>query len=224
MGWLWSSAAAPAGAATPTPQPQTTSTKQAPPPATTPSQPLTPAQLAEQDLQAALAEFDAENKASAPKKPIFRRTPRAPTEGAPSSATPETELNVEDSLYPTTMSCRDAFDAAFYCQSLGGQFNAVYRYGGMQSCSDHWKSFWFCMRSKSYAGQREDMIKEHYRKKALKYKVGPSSEDVWEGREKKMEWGEAFSEGVEELLPGESDEEWNVRERKRREGRNGGTV
>jgi hypothetical protein len=224
MGWLWSSAAAPADAAAPTPQPQTTSTKQAPPPATTPSQPLTPAQLAEQDLQAALAEFDAENKASAPKNPIFRRTPRAPTEGAPSSATPETELNVEDSLYPTTMSCRDAFDAAFYCQSLGGQFNAVYRYGGMQSCSDHWKSFWFCMSSKSYTGQREDMIKEHYRKKALKYKVGPSSEDVWEGREKKMEWGEAFSEGVEELLPGESDEEWNVRERKRREGRNGGTV
>ncbi|OBT51115.1 hypothetical protein VE04_08264 [Pseudogymnoascus sp. 24MN13] len=177
MGWLWSSAATPADAAAPTSQPQTTSTKQAPPPATTPSQPLTRAERAEEDLHARLPEFDAENKASAPKKPIFRRTPRAPTEGTPATA-PDGELNVEDSLYPTTMSCRDAFDAAFYCQSLGGQFNAVYRYGGMQSCSDHWKSFWFCMRSKSYAGQREDMIKEHYRKKALKYKVGPSSEDM----------------------------------------------
>lgn len=224
MGWLWSSAATPADAAASASQPTPTPTQQAPPPPTTPSQPLTPAQLAEQDLQAALAEFDAENKASAPKKPIFKRTPRAPTDGTPGSAAPESELNLEDSLYPTTMSCREAFDSAFYCQSLGGQFNAVYRYGGMQSCSDHWKDFWFCMRSKSYAGQREDMIKEHYRKKALKYKAGPSSEDVWEGREKKMEWGEAFAEGVEELLPGESDKEWNVRERKRREGRNGGTV
>lgn len=221
MGWLWSSAATPADAAASASQPTSTPTQQAPPPSSTPSQPLTPAQLAEQDLQAALAEFDAENKASASKKPIFKRTPRAPTDDAPST---DSDLNLEDSLYPTEMSCRNAFDAAFYCQSLGGQFNAVYRYGGMQSCSDHWKDFWFCMRSKSYAGQREDMIKEHYRKKALKYKVGPSSEDVWEGREKKMEWGEAFSEGVEELLPGESDAEWNIRERKRREGKNGGTV
>ncbi|KFX88057.1 hypothetical protein O988_09168, partial [Pseudogymnoascus sp. VKM F-3808] len=78
MGWLWSSAATPADAAASPSQPTSTPTQQAPPPSSTPSQPLTPAQLAEQDLQAALAEFDAENKASASKKPIFKRTPRAP--------------------------------------------------------------------------------------------------------------------------------------------------
>jgi len=61
------------------------------------------------------------------------------------------------------------------------------------------------------------MIREHYKKRALKYKVGPSSEDVWESREKRMGWGEAFREPVEEV-PG-SDEEWNERERARRKGR-----
>lgn len=41
------------------------------------------------------------------------------------------------------------------------------------------------------------MIREHYKKKALKYKLGPSSEDVWELRDKKLEPGEAFCEPVE---------------------------
>ena len=29
---------------------------------------------------------------------------------------------------------------------------------------------------------RKEMIRNHYRKKAVKYKTGPSSEDVWEVR------------------------------------------
>jgi hypothetical protein len=56
----------------------------------------------------------------------------------------------------------------------------------------------------------------------LKYKVGPSSEDVWESRDKKLEWGEAFSVPVEE--PVGSDEEWNRREKLRRQGRVEGTT
>ena len=66
------------------------------------------------------------------------------------------------------------------------------------------------------------MIRDHYKRKALKYKVGPSSEDVWESRDAKLRWGDAFSEPVE-ALPG-SDEEWNRRERVRREGKVEGTT
>lgn len=66
------------------------------------------------------------------------------------------------------------------------------------------------------------MIRNHYKRKALKYKVGPSSEDIWESRDKKLAWGEAFSEPTED--PAGSDEEWNRRERLRREGRVEGTT
>jgi hypothetical protein len=61
------------------------------------------------------------------------------------------------------------------------------------------------------------IIRAHYKKKSLKYKLGPSSEDVWELRNKKLEWGEAFSEPVEAYVG--SDEEWNRLERMRREGK-----
>ncbi|KAF2488494.1 hypothetical protein BU16DRAFT_427512, partial [Lophium mytilinum] len=88
-----------------------------------------------------------------------------------------------DSLYPSTMSCSAAFDSAFYCQSLGGKFNDIYRYGELRSCSEHWASFWFCMRSKSLgAEERARKVQEHYREKAARVKAGRSSEDVWEVR------------------------------------------
>ncbi len=61
------------------------------------------------------------------------------------------------------------------------------------------------------------MIREHYKKRAMKYKVGPSSEDIWEARQERLQWGEAFSEPVEEVIG--SDQEWNERERLRREQR-----
>jgi hypothetical protein len=67
-----------------------------------------------------------------------------------------------------------------------------------------------------------DLIRAHYKRKSLKYKIGPSSEDIWESRDRRLEWGEAFSEPVE--APAGSDEEWNRRERLRREGRVEGTI
>lgn len=86
------------------------------------------------------------------------------------------------------MSCREAFDNAFYCQSLGGKFNDIYRFGEMKSCSDHWSSFWFCMRTKSKPEDtKARLIKEHYMQRAAKYKLGPSSEDVWEVRSEPLE-------------------------------------
>lgn len=56
---------------------------------------------------------------------------------------------IEDDLLPTDISIRQAFDAAFYCQSLGGKFNDIYRYGELKSCGGHWKDFWFAMRIRS---------------------------------------------------------------------------
>ncbi|KAK7228954.1 hypothetical protein V2G26_001124 [Clonostachys chloroleuca] len=88
------------------------------------------------------------------------------------------------------MSCRQAFDLAWSCNSLGGQWNAVYRHGEMRSCSDHWDDFWFCMRTKSHTGQaKADAVRQHYRNKehAKYYAPGRhSSEDVWESRPERL--------------------------------------
>jgi hypothetical protein len=86
------------------------------------------------------------------------------------------------------MSCRQAFDNAFYCQSLGGQFNNVYRYGQLKDCSTHWSEFWFCMRTKNKSEEsKAELIQEWYRKKEDKYRTGPSSEDVWTERKERLE-------------------------------------
>lgn len=120
------------------------------------------------------------------------------------------------SLRPTSMSCRQAFDLAYACQSMGGQFRAVYREGSVRSCSHLWDDFWFCMRIKSYTGPvKDEMVREHYRKKdLLKYGGKPNSEDVWISREEKVEPGSVFREPyVEENL---SDEQWQLMEIARR--------
>lgn len=99
-------------------------------------------------------------------------------------------LNISpEALLPRTMSCRQAFDAAFYCQSLGGKFNDIYRYGHLRSCSDHWSAFWFCMRTRTLAEkERERQISEHYSKVLeKKRKEFGSSEDVWQIRDKPVE-------------------------------------
>jgi hypothetical protein len=87
-----------------------------------------------------------------------------------------------DPTLPRHMSCRAAFDSAFYCSSLGGHFNDIYRYGQLRSCSDHWNDFWFCMRTKnSYSGPdvKEKLVMERYAEKEKAIKEKPNSEDVW---------------------------------------------
>ncbi|SPO03932.1 uncharacterized protein DNG_06615 [Cephalotrichum gorgonifer] len=131
------------------------------------------------------------------------------------TATPTTEA-LAHSLRPTSMSCRQAFDLAYACQSIGGQFTSVYRDGALRSCSHLWDDFWFCMRTKSYTGPvKDEMVREHYRKKELlKYGGKPNSEDVWESRESMVEPGTVFREPlVEEVL---SDDEWQLMEIERR--------
>jgi len=103
-----------------------------------------------------------------------------------------------DSLYPTEISCRSAFDYAFFCQSFGGQFVNIYRYGTFRSCSNHWQDFWLCLRTRNWGEMdRKKAIQDHYRQKAVKYKTGPSSEDVWEVRTEPVR--DAFQGNLEEL-------------------------
>lgn len=101
-----------------------------------------------------------------------------------------------DPTLPRSMSCRAAFDSAFYCSSLGGHFNDIYRYGQLRSCSEHWSDFWFCMRTKnSYSGPeiKERLIQERYAEKEKVLKEKPNSEDIWERRGPGEEVRNAFA-------------------------------
>lgn len=145
--------------------------------------------------------------ANSPFRKLFRRSTRTtntPTssdenvdEDAPTSLitdVPQDRKITPANIYPTTMSCRAAFDAAFYCQSLGGQFNAVYHYGTIRDCSPHWSQFWFCVKTNRRPmsdEERQGRVMEHYRMREMKYREGPSSEDVWVQRTTMLE--KAFS-------------------------------
>jgi len=100
---------------------------------------------------------------------------------------PDGTLNIHPSaIYPRTMSCRETFDNAFYCHSLGGKFNDVYRYGHLKDCSEQWGAFWFCMRINTLPDRdKQRMVRDYYaaRDERRRKEFG-SSEDVWEIREK----------------------------------------
>lgn len=233
MGWLWSSDA-PASPTPPIPEKSASTPLQSTPEtsvAPTQSKPFSRDELAEQELQSFLKEIDAEVKTSSTK---YNRVPRSLPSSAPATKTvqPTPSQSSDDpneplssQLLPTTMSCRTAFDAAFYCNSFGGRFNDLYRYGNLRSCSETWGDFWFCMRTRTYSSpEKENAIKEHYRQKeSRKYDKGlgrESSEDVWKPRERKLEWGAAFNKEFEEFEG--SDEEWRDQQRRwRREHREG---
>ncbi|KAI5286592.1 hypothetical protein KEM52_001936, partial [Ascosphaera acerosa] len=113
--------------------------------------------------------------------PVASAPPTPPTNLTSSNSSPR-DIS-EYALYPREMSCRSAFDYAFFCQSFGGQFVNVYRYGSLRSCSERWSDFWYCMRTNQLPeAERKAAIADHYRRKAVKYKTGPSSQDVWEMR------------------------------------------
>lgn len=98
---------------------------------------------------------------------------------------PDGGLDISPSvMYPRTMSCRQQFDQAYYCQSLGGKFNDLYRYGGIRSCSEQWGAFWFCMRNRTLSEKaKEEEVREFYRERdERRKKEWGSSEDIWEIR------------------------------------------
>ncbi|KAL2205225.1 hypothetical protein CC79DRAFT_1323948 [Sarocladium strictum] len=123
----------------------------------------------------------------------LRSTKPEPTPEAP----PLSPLS--ESLLPTEISCRTAFDQAWACNGFGGQWNAVYRYGSMRSCSEQWDDFWFCMRTRTQSGKaKEDLVRARYREKEWrKYGPGkPSSEDIWESRDRKVDPDTVFTKEI----------------------------
>ncbi|KKZ64603.1 hypothetical protein EMCG_09499 [[Emmonsia] crescens] len=207
MGWWWSSAPSQGEASSHTQTPRTTPSQsphnhtEAPEP-TLPAhlKPISRDELAEAELQSFLKSFQDKNHTSQSTHPSPSSSQSPSTQPPASQPTttqptlpPSPTLNNDstenpanispETLYPTTMSCRSAFDYAFFCQSFGGQWVNVYRYGELRSCSEHWSDFWFCMRTRSYSEEEKaKMVSDRYRKKAVKYKTGPSSEDVWDVR------------------------------------------
>ncbi|KAF5021995.1 hypothetical protein F66182_5952 [Fusarium sp. NRRL 66182] len=210
MGWLWSSpppseekASAPAKETPPTTLPTPTST----------STPSSSNSNTDPEIQKFLDLFESEKNAK-PSPPTDQEQHQSSSSIAswlslkkssrPSTPTPADippRDAISEALLPTEMSCRQAFDQAWACNSMGGQWNAVYRYGEMRSCSEHWDDFWFCMRTKSYSAEmREKAIRDHHRAKEFtKYGPGkPSSEDIWESRGEKVPIGTAFNEPIED--------------------------
>lgn len=201
MGWLWSSA--PSGANTP---PERTPDANAErgfalteeqrqrifgKPSNLPSGTPTFRQDSDKEIEAFFNSFDTSAKptptsSSDPAEPDSTTSPIP----APSRINPDGTLSIApEHLYPRTMSCRQAFDQAFYCQSLGGKFNDIYRYGHLQPCTEQWNAFWFCMRNRTLPMKnKEEVVAAWYedREKRKKAEFG-SSEDVWPLRETAVE-------------------------------------
>lgn len=235
MGWLWTTPAqAPTtekSASSPSPQPSSESPWATPPQTETPK-PLSRDEIAEQELKSFLQEIEAD---TTPNSTKYNRVLKN-TSSTDAPAHNDSDEPLSEQLLPTTMSCRDAFDAAFYCNSMGGQFNNLYRYGAVRDCKESWNDFWFCMRTRSFGGAlKEEAIRSRFREKErIKYSkegrenleeedVGRSSEDVWKTRDRKVEWGEAFNKSFPPRFDG-TDEEWNAIERERRKNIVNGTI
>ncbi|KAF9887667.1 hypothetical protein FE257_009760 [Aspergillus nanangensis] len=193
MGWWWKSSSPQKDEPSTSPQPPSlepnasaSSLPSAPPP---PPRTLTREEQADAEFNQLLASLEGDiNRANASQhQSPSSDSPTDPT--SPSSSSPQSPPSIApDSLYQDTMSCRSAFDYAFFCQSFGGQFVNVYRYGELRSCSEHWENFWLCMKTRTYPEEsKKRAIRDHNRKKAIKYRTGPSSQDVWDMRTSPVE-------------------------------------
>lgn len=181
MGWLWSSSGSLAESKPEPQQPTPTSLPIRAAPDATPSESLaqtqTQAQKDDTDFHAAHPHL------------------------GPSSAQSSSALSLEtyDASLPTTMSCRAAFDSAFYCSSLGGHFNDIYRYGTLRSCSEHWADWRFCMSLSSSTPERKAWaIQERFKEKEEKVREKPNSENVWRKRGPGEEIKNPFGRAEEE--------------------------
>lgn len=148
-------------------------------------------------------------------EPAASSSPQSLTTTDPDNPTSAPRLSpLAESLLPTTMNCETAFNLAFHCRSLGGQFTNLYRYGEVRTCDEHWNDFWFCMRAKGFEGKvKDDAIREHYRNKELaKYGPGkPSSEDIWRERKERVPPGEAFAVPVPAATRGDAElQKWEM--------------
>ncbi|KAK4580284.1 hypothetical protein LTR86_000487 [Recurvomyces mirabilis] len=163
------------------------------------------------ELDAFLQSFEAPKTGAGATRPSddpVAETPSEPKLTPYSRHHPDGTLNIDPvALNPATMSCQQAFDQAFYCQSLGGKFNDIYRFGHVKDCGEQWGAFWFCMRTRTYpAGEKERAVREYYRLRDEKRKGEGrgSSEDVWEIRTeavKRAFWKDPDAEEEGEGMP-----------------------
>jgi hypothetical protein len=180
MGWLWSDTAQPAKEPLEPTKPNSTSASKQPPtpsPPTSTPKPLNRDEIAAAEFQSLLKELE-----SPTNSPNTTSTEDTSTYHP---ARTNSESKTPSQLYPTELSCRAAFDAAYHCQLPGGQFLNVYRYGTMRNCSELWSNFWFCMRTNRgfmTEEERVERIQQFYRQREERLRSGPSSEDIWEAR------------------------------------------
>lgn len=159
MVWFWSSPAAkPELSSSPPPTPPTPTAA----PTHPSSQPRSREEQADLEWASLLQELEADLKPSSTKYNRVPKTPPPPsntsktTPQSTQSSPSDRSLTLEESLLPISISCRQTFDNAFYCQSFGGQFNNLYRYGGIRDCSELWSDFWFCMKTRTLGGESKD--------------------------------------------------------------------
>ncbi|KAA8905969.1 hypothetical protein FN846DRAFT_949419 [Sphaerosporella brunnea] len=164
----------------PSPSPAENANPAPPPP---PPLPQTREEQADSELAALIAELDREHTENARATERNKRVPAA---------------NDDKTGLPTEMNCLTAFDEMFYCYSFGGQFLNIYRYGSFRDCSEKSADWRFCMKTK-VRGEvaRRAMILARNKEKAAKYKVGKSSEDVWNVRKEPVK--DAFNGNFEDL-------------------------
>ncbi|BEI85835.1 hypothetical protein CcaverHIS002_0601220 [Cutaneotrichosporon cavernicola] len=101
------------------------------------------------------------------------------------------EEKVQAPQYPTFQdvpTCMTLFDQFFMCAALMPQVRAIYRFGHLKDCTPKWDDFKYCMSLKS---EDEEERRQAWIKRRAEWwahrRVGPSSEDVWEVREKPLE-------------------------------------
>ncbi|KAL2054470.1 hypothetical protein ABVK25_005218 [Lepraria finkii] len=205
MGWLWTSSKDPSASlssprhssqpetlsppppAIPDVQfPTTTTETYAVPSDTTP--PLSRDEAADAELRAFLESLQASDSPKFSKSTQSTSSVRDRQIAASNSQ--GSDLITPSNIHPTTLSCRTAFDTAFYCASLGGQFTSLYRYGQLRRCSQEWADFWWCMRTnRGFMSEKERearIVARGVQREREKYRGEGklSSEDVWEMRRK----------------------------------------
>lgn len=207
MGWMWSSAPSDQQPpSNPTPRESTTTSKspssdalpatqEQPPPITKSSN---REELAEAKLRSFLQSLEPPDRPASdivPTTTADRSSISSQNNLRPSGLVPLTPSHT----LPSSVSCRTIFDNAFHCQSLGGQWNSLYRYGGLRNCSGLWYEFWWCMRTNRgfmTEEERKRRVMRRYEEKERVLREGPNSEDIWQQR--KVLLGSVWNERYED--------------------------
>ncbi|KAI4212009.1 MAG: hypothetical protein LQ351_005191 [Letrouitia transgressa] len=212
MGWIWSTTETPEQSK---PRKQTLQVPTGPPdPSSLPDDTFKDARPLDTNEQANAQIVDGRESTAQLRRVLGYPEPGHEDKSAKLARAKAAGIITPANLYPDTMSCRAAFDQAFFCQSPGGHFMNVYRYGSLRDCRELWSHFWFCLRTnRRFVGEeeRKERIRNRYIKREKKYRDGPSSEDVWHQRAKMVE--DAFNGDLEADIKAWEDEQKRLSEK-----------